>query len=224
MPLNWPAFSPALLIFDCDGVLVDSERLSHAVLQQMLAESGVELSLQETLDHFMGSSTEGLLATLQALTKRAPPADFLVRFRRRYSDSFKTSLAPVPGVADLLPTLTLPFCVASNGPHEKMRLTLGHTGLLPHFAGRIFSAQDVSRPKPAPDLFLHAARSLHAAPQDCLVIEDSATGVAAAKAAGMKVAGYAAMGQARKLRDAGADILFENMASLPQLLFKEPTP
>ena len=217
-------FSPALLIFDCDGVLVDSERLSHAVLQEMLAEHGVVLSLQATLDHFMGSSTEGMLATLASLINAPPPADFLAHFRGRSFESFKTSLAPVPGIAELMLTLNRPFCVASNGPHEKMRMTLGHTGLLPYFEGRLFSAEDVRRPKPAPDLFLHAARALDAAPRDCLVIEDSPTGVAAAKAAGMKVAGYAAMGQGRKLSEAGADILFENMASLPQLLSKEPAP
>jgi HAD superfamily hydrolase (TIGR01509 family) len=206
------------VIFDCDGVLVDSERLSHIVLQQLLAEYGRELSLQETLEHFMGTSTEKCLAVLATLIGRPAPADFLGVFRDRTFDAFKSSLQPISGVAHLLKHLPWPHCVASNGPREKMRFTLGHTGLLPHFEGRLFSAEDVARPKPAPDLFVHAAATMNTAPSRCVVVEDSVTGVQAAKAAGMQVVGYAVMGQDTKLLAAGADHLLQDMAALPRLL------
>jgi len=210
--------SPALLIFDCDGVLVDSERLAHEVLRQMLAEAGVALTLQQAFDHFMGTSTEECLAVLQQLLDREPPADFLPRCGERCFAAFREGLSAVDGVTALIDGLTVPYCVASNGPREKMRFTLGHTGLLPRFEGRLFSAQDVARPKPAPDLFLHAAHTLAAAPARCIVIEDSPTGVAAARAAGMTVYGYAAATDAARLEAAGADRVFRHMAELPALL------
>jgi HAD superfamily hydrolase (TIGR01509 family) len=210
--------SPDLLIFDCDGVLVDSERLAHDVLLQMLAEAGITMTLQQAYDRFMGASTEKCVAILQDLLDAAPPADFMPRYADRCFAAFREGLSAVDGVPPLLDTLTLPYCVASNGPREKMRFTLGHTGLLPRFEGRLFSAQDVERPKPAPDLFLHAARTLGAEPQRCVVVEDSPTGVAAARAAGMTVYGYAAMTDAARLQAAGAHRTFQRMAELPSLL------
>jgi HAD superfamily hydrolase (TIGR01509 family) len=208
---------PSLVIFDCDGVLVDSERLSHEVLREMLAEHGAQLTLQETFDRFMGSSTQGCLDAVQALIGHATPVDFLARFRDRSFEAFGRALQPVPGISPALTdlrALQVPYCVASNGPHEKMRFTLGHTGLLPYFESCLFSAHDVQRPKPAPDLFLHAAQRMGVAPNHCTVVEDSATGVAAARAAGMQVLGYAAMGQSGKLRAAGASAVFESMDEL----------
>lgn len=210
--------APSLLIFDCDGVLVDSERLSHEVLRQMLAEHGVALSLQEALDRFMGTSTERCLELLSQLMGSAAPADFMHRFRDRTFAAFETSLQPVAGVPELLRSLPHRYCVASNGPREKMRLTLRLTGLIGFLEGRMFSAQDVARPKPAPDLFLRAAAALGARPDECLVIEDSPTGVAAARAAGMPVFGYAWMGQGERLCAAGAAWVFDSMAELPRLL------
>ena len=213
-----PMPSPALLIFDCDGVLVDSERLAHEVLCEMLAEVGISLTLREAFDRFMGSSTEKCLAVLHELLGDAPPADFMTRYGERSSAAFRAGLSPVDGITPLLEALTLPYCVASNGPREKMRFTLGHTGLLPRFEGRLFSAQDVQRPKPAPDLFLHAARTLGAAPAQCVVIEDSPTGVAAARAAGMTVYGFAAMTDPARLEAAGAHRTFGHMTDLSVLL------
>lgn len=209
---------PSLLIFDCDGVLVDSERLSHTVLREMIAEYGVHLTLEETLEHFMGTSTEKCLEVLASLIGRSAPADFLAQFRDRTFLVFRRSLAAVAGVAEVLATLRVPFCVASNGPREKMRFTLGHTGLLPHFEGRLFSAQDVRLPKPAPDLFLHACATLGVPAAACLVVEDSPTGIAAARAAGMQALGFAAMGQAEKLLRAGAHATFSHMSQLPGLV------
>ncbi len=206
--------SPDLLIFDCDGVLVDSERLAHEVLLQMLAEAGITMTLQQAYDRFMGASDEKCVALLHDLLRTAPPADCMRRHAERCFAAFRDGLSAVDGVAPLLDALTLPYCVASNGPREKMRFTLGHTGLLPRFEGRLFSAQDVERPKPAPDLFLHAARTLGAAPARCVVVEDSPTGVAAARAAGMTVYGYAAMTDAARLLAAGAHRTFSHMNEL----------
>lgn len=210
--------APALVIFDCDGVLVDSERLSHHVLKEMIAEHGVDLTLEETIERFMGTSTEKCLEILGTLIGGSAPAAFFAQFQARTFAAFRASLAPVAGIPELVCALKVPYCVASNGPREKMRLTLGLTGLLPHFDGRMFSAQDVKRPKPAPDLFLHAASTLGAAARDCLVVEDTPTGVAAARAAGMRVLGFAAMGQADKLRQAGAHGTFARMSELPAWL------
>lgn len=213
-----PSDSMDLIIFDCDGVLVDSEVLCHQVLQKMIGEYGVTLTLEETFGHFMGSSTEGCVATLASVIGRPAPDDFLGRFTERAFSAFSDGLVAVPGVAELIAALPWPYCVASNGPHEKMKFTLGRTGLIQHFEGRMFSAQDVQRPKPAPDLFLHAAKACGAEPANCVVIEDSPTGVKAARAAGMTVLGYAAMGQAAKLMAAGAHEVFSAMDALPDLL------
>jgi HAD superfamily hydrolase (TIGR01509 family) len=210
--------SPDLVIFDCDGVLVDSERLTHAVLRELLAEHGVALTLDETFEHFMGVSIERCHELIAELIGAPPPAGFLSEFDRRSFEAFETHLEPVAGVGALLEALPVPYCVASNGPHEKMRKTLGHTGLLPHFQGRLFSARDVRRPKPAPDLFLHAAATLGAAPEACIVVEDSAAGIQAAKAAGMVALGFTWRGQDEKLLRAGADAVFRHMSEAPALL------
>ncbi len=215
---------PPLLLFDCDGVLVDSELTAHLILQEMLGESGVTLSLQETLDRFMGTSTQRFLADLATLLGGQVPTGFLRRFQDRTFAAFRTDLKAVDGALELIASLAIPFCVASNGPREKMQLTLGRTGLLPLFAGRLFSADDVVRPKPAPDLFLHAAQSLGASPADCVVIEDSPTGIAAGLAAGMRVLGFAPMGQAARLRAAGAVVVFDRLLDLPLLLPKMRRP
>lgn len=209
--------APALVIFDCDGVLVDSERISHLVLQAMLAERGATLSFDEAVETFMGASMAHTLARVQALTG-VPPDEFLPHFRARTYEAFAATLAPVPGVSALLASLTTPFCVASNGPREKMTLTLTRTGLIGHFGDRMFSADDVVHPKPAPDLFLHAAARLAVAPSACVVVEDSPTGIRAARAAGMAVVGYAAMTPAARLLDAGAERVFDRMEALPALL------
>lgn len=213
--------APALVIFDCDGVLVDSERVSHLVLQAMLAEHGVALGFDEAVARFMGTSMPHTLAVVHELTG-VPPDVFLPAFRARTFEAFAADLEPVPGVPEVLGMLdkgVTPYCVASNGPREKMELTLGRTGLLPRFVpGRLFSADDVARPKPEPDLFLHAAARLGAPPTACIVVEDTPTGVRAARAAGMRVFGYAAMTPVARLQEAGAHATFDSMAALPRLL------
>ena len=208
----------ALLIFDCDGVLVDSERLSHTVLRQMLLELGVSLSFDDTVERFIGTSLPTCLSRVGELLGRTPPKDFAARFAERTRTAFAAKLVAVPGVERLLSTLRTPCCVASNGNRQKVEFTLGHTGLLSRFAGRIFSADDVQLPKPAPDLFLHAARSLGASPGRTTVIEDTASGITAAKAAGMRAIGFAAMTPRHRLAAAGADALADSMDEVQTLL------
>lgn len=207
-----------LLIFDCDGVLVDSERLSHSVLQQMLGELGITLTFHETVERFIGTSLPVCLARVQALLGTPLPETFQPEFARRTRAAFQRELAIVPGVDRVLASVRMPFCVASNGNRAKVDFTLGHTGLLPLFAGRIFTADDVQNPKPAPDLFLHAARTVGAEFGHTTVIEDTPSGIAAAKAAGMHAIGFAAMTPADRLLAAGADAVAESMAEVALLL------
>lgn len=210
-----------MVIFDCDGVLVDSERLTHQVVVDMLAEHGVALGFDEAVDRFIGMSMANGLVQLTALLGGTLPADFLPEMGRRTRAAFRAGLTSVPGIEAVLDGLRRPFCVASNGNHAKVNFTLGHTGLLPRFTGRIFTADDVAHPKPAPDLFLLAARTLGALPAHTTVVEDTPTGVAAARAAGMRVIGFAAMTPANRLQAAGADAIAHDMASVAALLAAE---
>jgi HAD superfamily hydrolase (TIGR01509 family) len=209
---------PDLVIFDCDGVLVDSERLSHQVLCDMLAEMGVHIAFEDAVLRFIGASLAACVARVEELLGHAAAPDFLAQFAQRTRAAFQAGLERVPGVTAVLDALPCAFCVASNGNHAKVNFTLAHTGLLPRFAGRIFTADDVVHPKPAPDLFLLAARTLGAAPGRTVVVEDSATGVVAAKAAGMRAIGYAAMTPAARLQAAGADAVAATMAEVQALL------
>lgn len=213
-----------LVIFDCDGVLVDSERLTHQVVVDMLAEHGVTLGFDEAVDRFIGMSMANGLVQLKALLGGTLPDDFLPEMGRRTRAAFRAGLTTVPGVEAVIDGLQRPFCVASNGNHAKVNFTLGHTGLLPRFTGRIFTADDVAHPKPAPDLFLLAARTLGVPPARTTVVEDTPTGVAAARAAGMRVIGFAAMTPAGRLQAAGADAIAHDMATVARLLAAEATP
>lgn len=175
------------LIFDCDGTLVDSEPW---LVEAMLAEGalhGLPASARAALDAQRGAPMSQQMAVVAARCNVALPADFESRVRARMADYFKAHLQPIAGALELVRGLQLPFCVASNGPRHKIELVLGLTGLLPWFEGRIFSAYDIGAWKPAPDLFLHAAQQLGFAPAECAVVEDSASGIAAGLAAGMRV-------------------------------------
>lgn len=210
-----------LVIFDCDGVLVDSERITNGVFAAMLKEIGLPVTLDDMFERFVGLSMARCLEQVAAMLGKAPPAGFEADYRRRAQAALEAELQAVPGVAAMLDALPLPYCVASNGSHDKMRATLGLTGLLPRFAGRMFSAADVAAPKPAPDVFLHAARSLGAAPARCLVIEDTPTGTRAGAAAGMTVWAYAALMPAGRLTEAGAAATFDSMSQLSARLAGE---
>jgi HAD superfamily hydrolase (TIGR01509 family) len=205
------------VIFDCDGVLVDSERIAVRVDAEMLAELGWPLSEQEVVERFMGRTTEDMLRAIEAEVADLEPG-WEVEFDRRYRAALEAELAPVDGVVEALDAIDIPTCVASSGSHDKLRFTLGHTGLYPRFEGRIFSAHDVARGKPAPDLFLHAARSMGADPAACAVVEDSRYGVQAARAAGMRAFAYGGGLASREQLEGPGTVVFDDMRELPRLL------
>lgn len=206
-----------LVIFDCDGVLVDSEKLSIEVDRRVLADLGWSLSHDEILHRFVGRSSAHFRAEVEAHRGRPLPDDWEAPYQPWYLDAFARELTAVDGVEAALDEITTATCVASSGTHAKIRRTLGQTGLLPRFDGRIFSADDVANGKPAPDLFLHAAERLGVDPERCVVVEDSRFGVQAARAAGMRVLGYAGgLTPAEWLEREGA-IVFTDMRDLPEL-------
>ncbi len=210
-----------LVIFDCDGVLVDSELITNSVFAAMLSELGIVVTLEEMFERFMGHSMAHCLELVRALLGGDPPGDFLSEYRRRSHEALEGVVA-VQGIEQALDAIDIPWCVASNGEHPKMRLTLGIAGLLPRCESRLFSATEVARGKPAPDVFLLAASRLGAAPERTAVIEDTPAGVAAALAARMTPFGYARRMPARRLREAGAAVVFDDMVQLPELLRTHP--
>jgi HAD superfamily hydrolase (TIGR01509 family) len=209
-----------LVIFDCDGVLVDTEPRSNLALQQALAGIGLDLSIEEVHEDFLGISWRSCLQVAAGKLGHEPPASFTEDFHTRRDALFRDgTLQAIPGVAaavDAIVTAGHDICVASSGEPEKMTFTLNETGLWDRFAGRIFSAVEVEHGKPAPDLFLHAAARMGREPADCLVVEDAPAGVAGAKAAGMRVLAYAAFTPVERLHE--ADATFDDMAALPGLL------
>jgi HAD superfamily hydrolase (TIGR01509 family) len=213
---------PELVVFDNDGVLVDSEPLANQVLAGLLTEYGYPVTRDEAVRRFMGSTMARVRTRVEAAMERPLPADLEQRYHDELFAGFRSGLQPVPGVAEVLDGLEragVPFCVASSGTHERIRLALSMVGLLDRFDdGRIFSADDVVHGKPAPDLFLLVAAKLGVAPERAVVVEDSPTGVVAARAAGMIVVGYAAMTPEERLVEAGADAVVITMVDLPGVL------
>ena len=208
---------PDLIIFDCDGVLIDSEVLSCRCLSQVLARYGIHLGLDQALDLFLGRSTTAVVDHYQALG-RPIPEQFLTELRAGVRAAFLAALCPIEGVSSVLQGLQIPHCVASSSDFDRVSFSLSLTGLAPHFDSRLYTAQMVERGKPAPDLFLYAAERLQADPRRTLVIEDSVSGVTAGKAAGMTVWGfvggshYQSRDGKAMLHQAGADRVFGRMA------------
>lgn len=207
-----------LVIFDCDGVLIDSERLAVKVDVMVLRELGWPLSEAEVVERFVGRSDRDTQAAIEAHLGHKLPADWKHQVEQRYRQAFAARLAPVEGVLETLDRITLPSCVASSGSHAHLRHTLRLTGLYERFAGRIFSAEDVARGKPAPDLFLHAAERMAATPARCVVVEDSRAGVEAARAAGMRVLAFAGGLSPAELLAGPNTVLFHEMRELPGLV------
>ncbi|MFJ8546733.1 HAD family hydrolase [Streptomyces sp. NPDC093586] len=209
-----------LVVFDNDGVLVDSEPISNRLLAACLTELGHPTSYEESLRDYMGGAMHRVHDLVLERSGRRLPEDFDDVFHRRVFEAFERELEPVPGVVGVLEKLVaggVPYCVASSGSHERIRVGHRRTGLDRWFDdSRVFSSQDVGRGKPAPDLFLHAAERMGVAPERCVVVEDSPLGVQAAAAAGMDVFGFTAMTPAEKL--AGATRLFGGMGELADLL------
>lgn len=211
--------APELIIFDCDGVLVDSEIIFNKVLVEDLREHGMHLDLKESMALFVGGSMEGVVNAAKA-RGIGLPADWIESLYAKVLARLEQGVDAVAGVHELLEqlnTLGLPFCVASNGPIHKMEVTLGSTGLLPHFENAMFSAYEIDFWKPEPELFLHAATQFSIVPKNCIVIEDSGTGTLAAQRAGMPCLGYAPEGHDERLSNNGAKC-FSSMDEVVDLI------
>lgn len=206
------------MIFDCDGVLVDTERLAVRLQVALGAELGWPLTADEVVERFIGRSRESIVGQIAERLGTETAALWWSLLVRRHRDAVDIGLDPVDGLPEALAALTLPTCVASSGSHEKMRHTLGRTGLYAHFEGRIHSASDVARGKPAPDLFLYAARRMGVDPAACAVVEDSGPGVEAARAAGMRAFGYAGGPTPAGRLEGPGTVVFDDMRRLPELL------
>jgi HAD superfamily hydrolase (TIGR01509 family) len=212
---------PALVIFDCDGVLVDSEPIANRIIADALTKLGIDTSSEEALDRYRGGKLSKLRDQLEVDLGVTLGEAWLSDIYERQFAEYRVSLALIPGIIDALNALDragVNYCVGSNGPPNKMRVSLGVTGLYERLEGRIYSADMVAEPKPAPDLFLHAAANFDLVPEDCVVVEDSVTGVTAAVRAGMRVLGYGADSGEESLKQAGATATFSDMRRLPELL------
>lgn len=215
--------TPGLLIFDCDGVLIDSEVVACRVDAACLAEIGVAVTAEQIMARYVGIGLTEMLADIAQQVGRELPADLADAMRRRTAAAFATELRAIVGVEAVLSRPGQPRCVASGSEPARIHQSLTLTGLLQHFHPHVFSATQVARGKPAPDLFLFASTAMQVLPANCLVIEDSVAGVQAARAAGMEVLGFAGGSHCRpghddRLRDAGAAAVFTDMSRLPELL------
>jgi HAD superfamily hydrolase (TIGR01509 family) len=214
-----------LVIFDCDGVLVDSEPVANRMLGDVLRELGLDLTQEQIFQKFVGYSMPHCMRVIEDMLGRPPPPDFLRDLQARTFAAFRNELHAMPGIEQTLDTLDaagVQYCVASSGDHEKMNTTLGITGLLPRFAGRIFSVTQVAHSKPAPDVYLFAARQLGAEPSACVVVEDTPPGVQAGVAAGMTVFGFCAHTPEHRLQVAGAHRTFVDLRRLREMLLEIP--
>lgn len=212
---------PSLVIFDCDGVLVDTERLGNQRLSAMLTEAGYVISYEDCRRTFVGKPMAAVQAHVEAAGVSLG-ADFVQRWNDGLPALFADGVEPIAHVREAVETVVahgVPHCVASSGQLSKMRLTLGLTGLLSLFEHALFSVSMVTRGKPFPDLFLHAAKTMGHAPEACVVVEDSVAGVMAARAAGMRALAYAGDHEAERdgLAAAGGE-LFDDMRDLPRLI------
>lgn len=212
------------LIWDCDGCLIDSEILACSVSADLLGSMGYNITPQDYIDRFAG---KGIRHTLQ-LIEQETGRTFLKHFpfeqlHTKREKLFKQSLKPIDGVKDILHDIDLPMCIASGSEFDRLNLTLSITNLKPKFTDRIFSAEQVQHGKPAPDLFLFAAAQMNISPTSCLVIEDSVSGIKAAKSAGMPVFGFIGASHAtpqwkQKIQEIEPTLIFDNMRDLPKLI------
>ncbi len=221
MPCHWTPYCRGvtqfeLVIFDCDGVLVDSERLAVRTEAGILADLGWPLTEADLVERFVGRSATHMHQEIERQLGRS--IDWDAEFESRYREVFERELVAVPGIVEALDEVTTPTCVASSGSHDKMRFTLGKTGLFDRFAGRIFSVDQVAHGKPAPDIFLFAAHSMGASPERCAVVEDSVSGVTAGLSAGMAVFAFAGSVTSAEALSMEGVTVFDDMSDLPGLL------
>jgi HAD superfamily hydrolase (TIGR01509 family) len=209
--------SPDLIIFDCDGVLIDSETISATMLIETLRDHSVDVDAAYVAEHFLGRSYPTVMKQIRTEFGIALTADFEDEYRARLMAAFETGLTIMPGVREVIDSLIRPFCLATSSSPKRVARSLQIVGLDQVFAGRIFTASEVANGKPAPDLFLHVAASMGFSPETCLVIEDSRNGVLAAKAAGMSVWRFTGGSHNSPADSAGptsqlADLTFDNFA------------
>ena len=205
------------ILFDCDGTLVDSENITNRVVANMAGELGISMTLREAQIKFGGKTLDAVIYGMKEMSGKDIPADWLPRLVKEVSKAYETDLQPMEGIKKLLDSIDIPICVASNGEPRHVKGSLMLTGLKGYFNENVFTASEVNRPKPAPDLFLHAAQKMGFKPKDCVVIEDSIPGVTAAVNANIKVYGLVKLCSAEELESAGA-IPFKTMNELSELL------
>lgn len=205
------------VIFDCDGVLVDSEAIGNQVIVDLANQLGANINLEYALQHFKGNSLDNCKLQIEQIIGEPLPNDFESEYRKQSFEKFKRDIKPIEGIKDVLQELKIPFCVASSGPESKIKLNLSVTGLLPFFTDRIFSCYTIQKWKPNPAVFLWAAETMGFHPKDCLIIEDSSIGVKAALDGGFDVFGYTAHDFKNELQK-NATKTFDNMLLLPELM------
>ena len=210
-----------LVIFDCDGVLVDSEAIGNRFISEALTLAGIPISAEGALSKFLGGKLTQIKEDAEKQLGFSLPANWVDEIYKKQFSEFRKNLKSISGIEDVLDVLeriNTPVCVGSNGPLNKMEVSLGVTKLKDRFLGRIFSADQVERPKPAPDLYLYCAEQMGVLPQDCLVIEDSARGASAGVTAGMTVFGYTGGEDDSALKRVGCTKVFDNMREIAAFL------
>lgn len=205
------------IIFDCDGVLVDTEKIGNGILLAMAQEHGFEMELEDAYRNFNGRNLKDCFRHIEEAIDQKLPDNFEEEYRLKSFDAFKTQVKPMEGVEDFINKLTIPYCVASSGPVEKIRLNLEVAGLLDKFEGKIFSSYQINSWKPEPGIFLHAAKEMGFDVKDCVVLEDSKAGVKAGISGGFKVYGFANGFNNEDLQEEGAT-LFSSYNELKNLL------
>ena len=205
-----------LIIFDCDGVLVDSERIANEVFARVLNDQfGFSLSLEDMYGKFVGHSSTQCMKIVEDMLGYPPPEELEERYKSEINSALAKEVVAVKGIKKTLEEITIPYCVASSGSHEKMHTTLSKANLIGHFKNKRFSTSEVLNSKPSPDIFLHAAKTMDKTPANkCLVIEDSPLGVRGGIAAGMTVFGFTELMKKHRLKQAGAHHLFDDMGNL----------
>ena len=208
-----------LVIFDCDGVLVDSERITTIAFSKVLKDKcGLSIKFDDLLEIFMGQSSDNCLQIIEEMLGHKPPTDLEAHYQHAVTSALNESVKAIKGIGKAITALderSIPYCVASGGSHEKMRATLSKSNLLQYFENKLFSTSDVAHGKPSPDVYLHAAKNMDCTePSRCIVIEDSPLGVSGAIKAGMTVFGFADLFKKQRLLDAGAHHIITNMEYL----------
>lgn len=205
------------IIFDCDGVLVDTEKIGNGILLEMAAEHGFKMTIEDAYRNFNGRKLKDCFLYIEEAIKKKLPESFENEYRERSFEAFKTQVTPIEGVFEFIEKLEIPYCVASSGPVDKIRLNLKAVGLLDKFEGKIFSSYEIKSWKPDPELFLHAAKEMGFEVKDCIVVEDSKAGIMAAKSGGFRVYGFSNDYNSEDLEREGA-ILFSSYKELNGLL------